>query len=156
MIDLKHRRHAIVVCLWVVGQILLALAMGFAGDDWLQWLEQGPLGEWVHGSVLIITGLILGLAVVSTRREDNWRSLAVTCLAGLLAAAQWVLGNIGVAILVSHWIPAPMNVFHLLLPIFGGLLCCAPLLMAPYMPVLRRRWAASSPPAGGTTDVGMH
>lgn len=150
MVRLKHNPRIVLLGLWCGGLVVLALALGASDRLLLPQLEQGPLADWVTGNILIVTGLIIGLGVVSERRAESRRGLLLSSLAGLLAGAQWVLGNLGGAILVSHWIPAPTNIFHLLLPVLCGLLCCAPVLAVPIMRTIGKRQGATSLGAGGT------
>lgn len=150
MVRLKHNRQNLLLGLAWVGMVVLALALGFSDRLLLPQLEQGPLADWVTGNILVVTGLMIGLGVVSARRTESGRGLLLWSLAGLLAGVEWVLGNLGGAILVSHWIPAPTNIFHLLLPVLCGLVCCAPVLAVPIMRTIGKRHGATSLGAGGT------
>lgn len=145
--------HTVLILLLAFGGLLLAITMAESDRDWLPWLEQGPLAPWLNGNSIITTGCMMGLCAIMGRRDGSWRGIAVSCLIALMVVIQWALGQIGAAIVASHWIPAPVNAFNVLIPIVGGALCCAPLVVTQIISSARHNgWFAKSNRVDGAAD----
>ena len=142
----SHRNpHTVLIILLAFGQLVMAITMAESDRDLLPWLEQGPLAPWLNGNSIIITGCMIGLCAIIGRRDGSRRGIAVSCLIASMVVIQWALGQIGAAIVASHWIPAPVNAFNGLIPIVGGALCCAPLVVSQIISSARQNgWFAKS------------